>query len=58
MLQIDANIPLERLQQIAAQLGMTITGSQPVGLLGKTIYEFQFTGGGSVGDKILPMKVK
>ena len=31
---------------------MTITGSQPVGLLGKTVYQFEFTGGGSVAEKI------
>ena len=34
------------------ELGLTITGSQDISLIGKTAYQFEITGGGSVADKI------
>jgi hypothetical protein len=52
VLQIDSNIPLAQVQQIAAQLGLTIISSQSIGLLGQTVYEFRINNGSSVADII------
>src|SRR5262249_10640379 len=45
VLEADSSIPLAQLQAIFAQLGVTVIASQPVGLLGKTMYQLEFTSG-------------
>src|SRR5207248_6919062 len=52
LLQIDSSIPLDELQRIAGQLGLTIMASQDIGLLGKTSYQFRINNGGAVADII------
>ncbi len=45
LLQIDAGISQERLEQVTRQLGLTIIGSQRLELIGKTAYQFRLPPG-------------
>ena len=56
ILYIDSSVPLERLQRIAAQAGLTIVGSQEIGLIGQTTYQFEITSGGTVTDKVQQLR--
>ncbi len=52
VLQIPTNIPLSRLQSILALLGLSITGSQDMGLLGVTSYKVHIDNGTSIAAVI------
>ena len=48
ILQIPANIPLSRLQAVLSSLGLSILGSQSLGLLGVTTYRVHIDNGTSI----------
>ncbi len=52
VLQIPTNIPLARLQSVLALLGLSITGSQDMGLLGVTSYKVHIDNGTSIAAVI------
>jgi subtilisin family serine protease len=52
VLQIPTNIPMEQLQPILAQLGLSMLGSQNMGLIGVTSYRMHIGNGASIAAVI------
>jgi filamentous hemagglutinin family protein len=52
VLQIPANIPLDRLKSVLALMGLSILGSQDMGLLGVTSYKVHIDNGASIASVI------
>ena len=52
ILQIPNNIPLSQLQAVMAALGLSIEGSQAMGLIGVTTYKVHINNGASIASVI------
>ena len=51
-LHINSNVAREEVLRVAGLRGLTLITSQDIGLLGKTVYQFQISGGASVAEVI------